>query len=150
MDLEVFRNTDQQLTWAGGSLPVQVRAVEATTTSARRSEELAVLDVRHALFGEVQPSGVFGFGNAFGEAMESLPPQDLPTAVLQAVLSLLVPRHWGRRAAAHCHAQFSPPGPEGRRVRPSWTPPVTGRSRGRAAGYRGRFAAGVTQHRVGM
>lgn len=161
---EVFRNTDQQLTWGGRSVPVRVRTVETTTTSARSSgvevvaerldsqrsghpfsmgaslstngrtftsEELAVLDVRHALFREEQPPGVFGFGNAFGEALESLPPKDLPTAVYQAVFSLVVTEALVRsgRAQRVDRAEVSPLGAEGRRVRLSWTPPVTGGDR---------------------
>jgi hypothetical protein len=157
---EVFRSDDQQLTWGGRSVPVRVRRVETTTTSARSSgvevvverldsrgpghpfsmgaslstngrtyssEDLAVLDVRHALFGEEQPPGVFGFGNTFGEALRSLPPQDLPTAVYQAVFLLLVTEALVRsgRAQHVSRAQVSPLGPEGRRVRLSWTPPLT-------------------------
>lgn len=156
---EVFRNTDQQLTWASRSVPVRVRTVETTTTAARSSgveivaerldsggfahpfsvgtslstngrtfssEELAHMDVRHALFEEEPPPGVFGFGNAFADALEPMPTYDLPSAVYQAVFSLLVTEALVKsgRAQRVDRAQVSPMGPQGRRVRLSWTPPV--------------------------
>lgn len=161
---DVFRNTDQQLTWAGRSVPVRVRTVETTTTAARSSgvevvaerlnsggsahpfsvgtslstngrtftpEELAQIDARHALFGEEQPPGLFGFGNAFADALEPMPTHDLPAAVYQAVFSLLVTEALVKsgRAQRVDRAQVSPMGPQGRRVRLSWTPPVAGSDR---------------------
>lgn len=103
------------------------------TTDGRTftSEDLAVLDVRHALFGDEKPPGVFGFGSGFGEVLEDLPAQNLPTAQYQAVFSLVVTE--ALVSSGHAQrvdrAQVSPLGPHGRQVRLSWIPPHSGANR---------------------
>ncbi|MGI9156551.1 MAG: DUF4062 domain-containing protein [Marmoricola sp.] len=86
------------------------------------AEDLAVLDVRHRLFGDELPGGVYGFGTGSDHLLE-LPPADLPTALYQAVFSLLVTETLVKsgRAQRVDTAQVSPLTPEGRRVRLAWT-----------------------------
>lgn len=72
-------------------------------------------------------------GGSFGEVLEDLPAQDLPSAVYQAVFSLVVTEAMVRSGHAQRvdRALVSPQGRDGRRVRLSWTPPT---SSGRGSG----------------
>jgi hypothetical protein len=92
------------------------------------SEDLAVLDVRHALFGEEKPPGVYGLGGTFRELLADLPTANLPTAQYQAAFSLVATEALVRSGHAQRvdRAQVSPAGPDGRQVRMMWTPPAGG------------------------
>jgi hypothetical protein len=118
----------ERLDSRGSSYSFSMGASLTTNGRTFTSEELAVLDVRHVLFGVEKPPGVFGLGGSFGEVLEDLPAQDLPSAVYQAVFSLVVTEALVRSGHAQRvdRALISPQGRDGRRVRLSWTPPASG------------------------
>lgn len=104
---------------SGGS-PFGMTVSFGTTTYT--SDDLAVIDMRRLLFNEQVPAGVHSLGGSIRDFTTDLPGKAVPTALYQAVFTLLATEalvESGR--AMHVEsAQVSPLGPEGRRVRMSW------------------------------
>jgi hypothetical protein len=106
---------------SGGS-PFGMTASFSLGTTTYTSDDLAVLDMRRLLFREQVPTGLHTFGGSIRDFTGDLPGKALPTALYQAVFTLLVTEaliESGR--AVHVEsAQVSPLGPGGRRVRIAW------------------------------
>lgn len=147
-----FNGPDVRLTWAGRSVPVRITDVTTTTTASRStgvaiemergnarsagslgmtvsfgatrytSDDLAAIDMRQLLFGEQVPDRFHSLGGSIRDFTTDLPGKAMPTALYQAVFTLLATEalvESGR--AVHVEsAQVSPLGPEGRRVRMAW------------------------------
>jgi hypothetical protein len=104
-----------------GSIPMT--ASFSTGGRSYTSDDLAVLDVRHMLFGEERPQGLFSLGGSIRDFVQDLPTGPTPAALYQAVFALLATEalvESGRALRVHT-AQVSPVGPDGRRVRLAWT-----------------------------
>lgn len=104
---------------SGGSPLGMTISFGATTYT---SDDLAVVDMRRLLFNEPVPAGVHSLGGSIRDFITDLPGKAVPTALYQAVFTLLATEalvESGR--AMHVEsAQVSPLGPEGRRVRMVW------------------------------
>lgn len=112
---------EREIPSSGGS-PFGMTASFSSGTTTYTSDDLAVIDIRRLLFGEQAPSGLHTFGGSIRDFTPDLPGNALPTALYQAVFTLLVTEalvESGR--AMHVEsAQVSPLGPDGRRIRIGW------------------------------
>lgn len=106
---------------SGGS-PFGMTASFSFGNTRYTSDDLAVLDMRRLLFREQVPAGLHTFGGPIRDFTVDLPGKALPTALYQAVFTLLVTEALieSGRALHMESAQVSPLGPGGRRVRITW------------------------------
>lgn len=115
----VVIETERRDARSGGS-PLGVTVSYGSTIYT--SDDLAVMDMRRLLFNEQAPAGVHSFGGSIRDFTTDLPDQAVPTALYQAVFTVLATEalvESGR--AMHVEsAQVSPLGPQGRRLRMAW------------------------------
>lgn len=117
------RLTLDRLDSTSNGSPLSMTASFNMGTATYSSDDLAVLDLRHMLFGEEKPRGLMSLGGSIRDFTGDLPAVATPTALYQAVFSLLTTEVLieSGRAIRVARAQVSPKGPEGRHVRLAWT-----------------------------
>jgi hypothetical protein len=112
---------ERRISNSGGS-PFGMTASFNFGPTTYTSDDLAALDMRRMLFREQVPTGLHTFGGSIRDFTVDLPGKAVPTALYQALFTLLVTEaliESGRAMQVEL-AQVSPLGPGGRRVRITW------------------------------
>ena len=104
------------------SSPFAMTASFSTGSRTFTSDDLAVLDVRHMLFGEEEPPGLLTLGGSIRDFTTDLPSGPVTTSLYQALFGLLATEALleSGRAMRVNKAQVSSAGPDGRHVRLAW------------------------------
>lgn len=118
-DLEL---TLERLETRGSGSPFAMTASFSTGSRTFTSDDLAVLDMRHMLFGEEKPPGLLALGGSIRDFTTDLPSGPVATSLYQALFALLATEALvgSGRALRVNKAQVSPTGPDGRHVRLAW------------------------------
>src|SRR5450631_3670288 len=114
--------TLERLQTRGAGSPFAMTASFSTGSRTYTSDDLAVLDVRHMLFGEEKPPGLLTLGGSIRDFTSDLPSGPVTTSLYQALFGLLATEALleSSRAMRVNKAQVSSTGPDGRHVRLAW------------------------------
>ena len=143
---------ETHITYGGRSFAVRVRSVVTHATTARATgveieleratdldrsgtaftvslngqsysfDDVTEINIRHVLFGEPPPRGLFSLGGSISDPLAQMPQTTLPTETHNAVLGLLVTESLvgSGRASRVITLRIAPKGPDGRRVVLTW------------------------------
>lgn len=114
--------TLERLETRGSGSPFGMTASFSTGSRTYTPDDLAVLDLRHMLFGEEKPGRLLTLGGSIRNFITDLPSGAVATSLYQALFALLATEalvESGRALRVHT-AQVSPAGPDGRHVRLAW------------------------------
>jgi hypothetical protein len=114
--------TLERLQTRGAGSPFAMTASFSTGSRTYTSDDLAVLDVRHMLFGEEKPPGLLTLGGSIRDFTSDLPSGPVTTSLYQALFGLLATEALleSGRAMRVNKAQVSSTGPDGRHVCLAW------------------------------